>query len=102
MYLVQLLLPLYDNEGRPLPRARFTEVAEELTARFGGVTAYLRSPARGVWRDDEGDVAHDDIVIHEVMVETLERAWWAGYRERLRARFAQEELVIRAHPLERL
>jgi hypothetical protein len=102
MHLVQLLLPLYDNDGEPLPRARFAQVRQELTDRFGGVTAYLRSPARGVWRDHEGDVAHDDVVIHEVMVESLDRAWWAQYRERLRADFGQEELVIRTHPIERL
>lgn len=103
MHLVQLLLPLYDNDGHALPRSYFTQVAAELTAQFGGVTAYLRAPARGVWQEDEGgDVAHDDIVLHEVMVDGLDRAWWAAYGEKLRGRFGQQELVIRAHPLERL
>ena len=34
-HLVQLLLPLYDNEGHDFPRAQFDRVAKELTERFG-------------------------------------------------------------------
>ena len=59
MYLVQLLLPLRDNDGVPFPRADFERVRAELTERHGGVTAYLRSPASGVWRDEGGEVARD-------------------------------------------
>lgn len=47
MHLIQLLLPLYDNQGNRFDHAVFDEVQAELTERFGGVTAYLRSPARG-------------------------------------------------------
>ncbi len=102
MHLIQLLLPLYDNEGRRFERAEFDGVQDELTERFGGVTAYLRSPARGAWKEDDGDVARDDIVIFEVMAERLDREWWRGYRERLARRFRQEELVVRALGIERL
>ena len=102
MHLVQLLLPLYDNDRRPFPRAQFAAVRAELTERFGGVTAYIRAPAQGLWQDDDGDVERDDVAIHEVMVEELDRAWWAAYRERLRRAFGQEELVVRALPAERL
>jgi hypothetical protein len=44
----------------------------------------------------------DDIVVYEVMTDTLDRAWWAGFRKALERRFAQEELVIRSHAVERL
>ncbi len=30
LHLVQILLPLYDNSGAPLPRELFAEVREEL------------------------------------------------------------------------
>jgi len=40
--------------------------------------------------------------VYEVMVESLDRAWWAQYRSRLERRFNQEELVVRAHEIERL
>ena len=103
MHLVQILLPLRDRQGQPFPRSAFTRVRAELMDRFGGVTAYLQSPAQGVWKDEEeGRVERDEIVVLEVMVEKLDRGWWAGYREQLRRRFEQEELVVRATGMERL
>ena len=102
MHLVQLLLPLRDNEGTPFPRAAFEQVRAELTERYGGVTAYLRSPASGVWKDEGGEVARDEVVMVEVMVGRLERRWWAGYRRALEERFRQAELVVRALGFDRL
>lgn len=95
MYLIQILLPVRDNDGRPFPRAEFDTVKGELTERFGGATAYLRAPAAGLWKDDEGDVARDDVVVMEAMVRHLEREWWRLYREELERRFRQDEIVIR-------
>jgi hypothetical protein len=102
VHLVQLLLPLTDNHGQPFGEAPFRQVRRELTDRFGGVTAFMRAPATGLWKRDEGSVDRDEVVIVEVMVETLEREWWRGYRDTLAARFRQEELIVRATPLERL
>lgn len=102
MHLVQLLLPLRDNEGNPFPRERMDAVRHHLTERFGGVTAHLRAPATGAWKDDDGGVARDDVVIVEVMAEELDRGWWADYRRVLEAEFRQDEIVIRATPMERL
>ena len=50
MYLVQLLLPLYDNDGQAFDASEYVRLRAELADRFGGVTAYTRAPARGVWR----------------------------------------------------
>jgi hypothetical protein len=102
VHLVQILLPLYDNEKRAFARDEFDRVRRELTERFGGVTAFLRSPAEGRWKDDEGGVARDDVVIYEVMIDTLEREWWSRYRAELARRFRQEELLVRASEVERL
>ena len=102
MHLVQLLLPLRDNDGAPFPRIVFEQVRAELTERYGGVTAYLRSPASGVWKDEEGEVARDEVVMVEVMVGRLERRWWADYRRVLEERFRQAELVVRALRMDRL
>jgi hypothetical protein len=102
MYLVQLLLPLYDNSGRPVPHERFAQVRDELTDRFGGATAYLRSPAQGTWKVGSGGVDRDEVVMCEVMVDALERGWWSEYRAELEQRFGQQELVVRASALERL
>ena len=102
MYVVQIYVPLRDNDGIPFPRTVLDELRRELTDRFGGVTAHLRAPAAGAWKDEEGDVARDDVVIVEVMVDELDRAWWAGYRSRLEERLRQEEVMIRALPCDRL
>ena len=101
MYLIQLLLPLYDNRREPFGRAAFDRVRDELTERFGGVTAFRRSPAEGTWNDD-GVVTRDEIVTYEIMAEALDREWWAQYRAALERRFRQEELIIRATQVTKL
>ena len=102
MHLVQVLVPVYDNNGQPFPQAEFRKVRQELTDRFGGVTAYTRAPAEGSWEDEQGRVHHDDVAVVEVMVDSLDRAWWSRYREELTARFRQTELVVRATLMESL
>jgi hypothetical protein len=102
MYLVQILLPLYTNERQLFPDDAFVKVRETLTERFGGVTAYQRSPALGHWKQTDVVIVRDDIVVFEVMLETLDRTWWSGYREQLRQAFAQDKLIVRALPFEHL
>ena len=102
MYMIEFLLPTSDNAGQPFPREEFERIRRELTARFGGVTAFLRSPAAGLWTDDAGHLRHDDLAIFEVMTEALDRAWWRDYREQLERRFRQQEVVMRATVSERL
>ncbi|WP_415844703.1 hypothetical protein ACMYUJ_17505 [Stutzerimonas zhaodongensis] len=100
MYLIQLLLPLYDNDGEPLPKSLFAEVRDELVQQFGGLTAYSRAPARGLWCEDDDETVRDDLIIHEVMAEAIDRTWWAAYRASLEARLRQEQIMIRAHRVE--
>ena len=102
MHLVQLLLPVYDNAGRPFPASFYAAVRDELAGRFGGLTAYTRAPAEGSWSNDGEQPHRDDIVVYEVMVERLDRAWWRSFRASLENRFTQQELVVRAQTVERL
>jgi hypothetical protein len=101
MHLVEILLPLADNEGRTFPRERFDALVAELSRGFGGVTAHSRAPAEGQW-SEKGETVHDEIVIIEVMAEILDRDWWNALRQRLERDFAQVEVMIRAHEIERL
>ncbi|WP_034383878.1 hypothetical protein [Deinococcus sp. YIM 77859] len=101
MHLVSLLLPLYDNTGQPFEPAQYAWIRQTLTERFGGLTAYTRAPAAGLWRD-EGQTIRDDVVVYEVLVEELDRSWWAAYREELRLAFQQDELMVRAQAVELL
>jgi hypothetical protein len=97
-HLIQILLPVTGNEGTPFGAEPYAITRQELTDTFGGLTAYLRAPARGVWKQDDGDEARDDIVIFEVMSDSLDAAWWRTYRRRLEERFRQDVIVIRAMP----
>jgi hypothetical protein len=101
-HLVQLLLPLKMSDGSDVPAERFAEVRLELTQRFGGVTAYSRSPATGLWKRTESELERDQVIMIEVVVDALDREWWAQYREQLEARFGQDEIHARALPLERI
>ncbi len=100
MHLVQVLLPLYDNDGRPFEEALYLAVKTGFARRFGGVTAYVRSPAEGAWHGPTGTASHDEIVIFEVMTEQLDRRWWHSMRAELARTFRQEQLVIRTHRIE--
>ena len=90
--------------GRALARSEFMppwggELTEE---QMRDVTAYLRSPAEGLWRDAATHAVRDEIVIYEVMSEELDRPWWAAYRGELPARFRQELLIVRVSEIELL
>lgn len=95
MHLIQILLPLYDNSGKPFSHKEYVRVRDELAERFGGITAYIRSPAEGLWRETPTMTVRDDIVIYEVMTEGLDRQWWQIYRQELTARFRQDLLIVR-------
>ncbi len=82
--------------------AVFASVRDTLTETFGGVTAHSRSPADGLWKGPDNSVEADAIVVVEIMVETLDRPWWANFRQELERRLDQTEIVIRAHAIERL
>lgn len=98
MHLVQILLPRADNDGRTFARELFDQLKEELAAAHGGVTAYVRSPAEGLW-ESEGGAAADDIILFEVMAEILDEAEWRERRAGLEHLFRQERIVIRHMPI---
>jgi hypothetical protein len=100
-FLIQLLLPLYDNDGQSRV-AEFPRIRKELTEQFGGVTTYARAPAEGTWEDPQGRTHRDDIVVVEVMTDAIDREWWRTYSESLANRFAQQEVVARATAFETL
>jgi hypothetical protein len=92
MHLVQILLPLFDNDGRA-------------TSSPGASAASPPSPAlppRACGGGTGGRTSRDEVVVLEVMVPDLDGAWWRAYREGLEARLRQEEVVVRALPMARL
>jgi hypothetical protein len=101
MHLIQILLPVRDNDGRPFGPHPFEEVAFTLSKRFGGITAHNRAPAEGRW-ETSGVTQHDDVLVIEVMVETLDKAWWAKFRADLETTFRQQRVIVRTYGIELL
>lgn len=101
MHLIQILLPLRDNDGRAFDASAYARVRTELAARFGGITTFTRAPAEGVWKE-AGRTSRDDLVVFEIMAPTLDRPWWEGYRGELERHFRQEVIVVRAIRVEML
>ena len=95
MHLVEILLPLHDNGGQSFDARNYDQVRQQLTERFGGLTAFTRSPAQGT-TTESGEPVHDEIVVFEVMTETLDVSWWGSYRLHLEREFRQDQIVIRA------
>ena len=102
MHLIEILLPLTDNEGKPFAAELHSAVRDELAEHFGGVTAFTRSPAEGLWEEGRGERSRDEIVIFEVMADWLDRGWWRTYRTELESRFRQDEIVVRAREVDLL
>jgi hypothetical protein len=101
MVLIQLLLPMVRAES-PAATTPLGQTREELAARFAGLTAYVRSPAKGQWTAPDGHEEQDDVVMIEVVTDVFDRTWWREYAARLAERFDQDAIHIRALPLELL
>jgi hypothetical protein len=102
MHLVQLLLPLHDNNGQRFPQKNYEQIREELTERFGGVTAFVRSPAVGLWKESAEETNRDEVVMFEVLAEQLDRDWWSLYRKQLQNKFRQDEVLVWASSITKL
>ena len=79
MVLIQLLLPTSGAASADGP-APLAQTRGELADRFTGVTAYVRSPAKGLWTAPDGQIEQDDVVMVEVVTDALDLAWWRTCR----------------------
>jgi hypothetical protein len=76
--------------------APLAQTRRELAERFRGLTAYLRSPAKGLWTARDGHTEQDDVVMVEVVTDSFDRGWWRTYAATLAERFGQESIHVRA------
>lgn len=93
--LFQILLPLYDNEAEPFSEEMYKSIRNELTERFGGLTAYSRAPATGLWKDGDEELTIDKLIVYEVIADEFEKKFWKSFKEILKAQFKQEDIIIR-------
>ena len=100
MVLIQILLPAsVSGMSQADISTAIGTTHRELAAKFEGLTAYLRSPARGVWTAPDGHVEQDDVLMVEVVTGEFERAWWGDFTARVASRFQQEAIHVRALPV---
>jgi hypothetical protein len=52
-----------------------------------------------VWKQNGESDRRDDLIIYEVMAESIDAEWWERYRETLEKLFKQEQILVRSHPL---
>jgi hypothetical protein len=100
MVLIQLLLPVTTATSDPDADERVRQTRRELVDAFGGITAYLRTPAQGVWTSPQGDRESDAVVMVEIVTGHFDRTWWQPYAAALAARFDQEVIHVRALAVE--
>jgi hypothetical protein len=98
MHLIQVFIPAAPQVPIDVEDVIAT-IQREMTERHGGATAYLNSPAKGLWSNGEG-AEEDDVIVIEVMVDTLDKAWWHQYRRNLEQLLRQDALLVRALPVE--
>ena len=101
MVLIQLLLPT-TGVTRADGLSPLAQTRRELAGRFSGLTAYVRSPAKGSWTSPDGHTEQDDVVMVEIVTDTFDRAWWRAYADTLAVRFDQESIHVRAVPVDML
>jgi hypothetical protein len=97
--LVQLVLPVRDNAGKEFPGKVWEELKTRLAGKFGGVTAFRRAPAEGVWAPADERRTAEDVFIVEVMTPALDKAWWAALQIELERTLRQDHVIIRAIPV---
>jgi hypothetical protein len=95
MYLIEIFLPLSDNQGVPFASTHYSEVRSTLTSKFSGLTAFTRAPAEGT-DDGQNGERRDELIVFEVMVGELDKSWWKMFRQQLEAIFKQDQVLIRA------
>jgi len=93
MQLIQLFIPIYDSEGNRFADNWFSQIKEKLTKRFGGLTIYQRAPASGLWKQATPKTTADQIIIYEVMAESLDMTFWKSYKTSLEEQFKHQNLL---------
>lgn len=93
---VEFLLPLKDNKGNEIDVDKYDITYQELEDRFYGYTVD-NSPLLGDWKDvDTGLVYIDDnFGVWVLCDDTKEiKDFWINYKEKLKERFEQIEILM--------
>ena len=102
MQLVQIFLPLYNNDKQEFDTSLYDDLRTLLKDQFGGATFYRNAPVEGLWRDENGTTNYDELIIVEVMLADVNKEWWQQFKQLLEQIFNQEEILMRFIAFEKL
>ena len=97
----EILLPLKFNDGRAVPRESLAVTRAELKARFGAVSV----ESQVIRGEDAETGSHGDQLIRvfvDVPPTSDNARFFEELKERLKERFAQFEIFITVHAVQRL
>jgi hypothetical protein len=99
---VEILLPLFYNDGEEIEKSKFLKTKEELAAKFHGCTAL--TPAEGLWIDDDFtkyyDVNSGFYVVAPYKEDSI--TYFEDYKTVLKKRFKQKKIFITYYPVKNL
>jgi hypothetical protein len=88
--VVQFLVPVYDREGRPYPRAAQKQIRRDLEQRFGGWSLAAERPLEGAWRNPaSGEIEYDESWRYEIGLDRDRLAELDAYLGELAYRLGQ-------------
>ena len=99
-----IYLPLEYGSGKPIEPEKFKITKDELISRFGGLSTI---PGEGAWIDGwwkSGNmITRNRIVIYRVQVEGgHDDSFWKSYKETLKQRFDQQEILIQIYSVDKV
>ena len=97
-----MLLPLTNNDGKPIKPELFEQTREELLERFGGLNTSPH-PRSGYWVD-QGQRYQDELLLWYVDVDDTpeNHEFFTFYKTTLLERFEQIEIYIVSYSIERI
>jgi len=90
----EIILPTRYNDGAPIEQPKFWETAEEIVARFGGVT-WQPEILRGIWLHEGKRYEEENVKFFIDVEDTAENtAFFAQLKLALKQRFRQIDIWI--------
>jgi len=93
--LYVIYLPLQYNDGREIETEKLLEVRAELLGRFRGITLLQETnPLQGLWQHQDQHYSDEIITVTVLDFARESQAFFTNYKEVLKQRFEQIDLLI--------
>ena len=98
----EILLPLRVNTGKAVSKVLLAETLQELESRFGAVSCETQV-IQGRWRSGPRSYRDDLIRVYvDARPDAEVQAFFADFKQRLKARFHQLDIWLTSHEINKL